>query len=95
MVTVSGRIRAEDGSLLTNAYISNHIGRTRTDDNGEFVMDIDKKFPVIDFNYGKGQSCEVALDLNQARGAVWVGDVVCSGLQSYAGVQGEEDQNES
>ncbi|HHT2831966.1 fimbrial biogenesis outer membrane usher protein [Klebsiella aerogenes] len=95
MVTVSGRIRAEDGSLLANAHISNHIGRTRTDDNGEFVMDVDKKFPVIDFNYGKGQSCEVALDLNQARGAVWVGDVVCSGLQSYAGVQEKEDGHES
>ena len=32
MVTVSGRIRAEDGTLLANARINNHIGRTRTDD---------------------------------------------------------------
>ncbi len=29
MVTVSGRIRAEDGTLLANARINNHIGRTR------------------------------------------------------------------
>lgn len=27
MVTVSGRIRAEDGTLLANARINNHIGR--------------------------------------------------------------------
>uniref|UniRef100_UPI00359C2106 biotin/lipoyl-binding protein n=1 Tax=Klebsiella pneumoniae TaxID=573 RepID=UPI00359C2106 len=27
---VSGRIRAEDGTLLANARINNHIGRTRT-----------------------------------------------------------------
>ena len=26
MVTVSGRIRAEDGTLLANARINNHIG---------------------------------------------------------------------
>ena len=49
----SGRIRAEDGTLLANARINNHIGRTRTDENGEFVMDVDKKYPTIDFSYGK------------------------------------------
>ncbi|MDG1641617.1 fimbrial biogenesis outer membrane usher protein [Klebsiella huaxiensis] len=95
MVTVSGRIRAEDGTLLANASISNHIGRTRTDEKGEFIMDIDKKFPTIDFSYGSDQRCEVELDLNQARGAVWVGDVVCSGLRTYAGVVLEDKNNES
>ncbi len=81
MVTVSGRIRAEDGTLLANARINNHIGRTRTDENGEFVMDVDKKYPTIDFRYSGNKTCEVALELNQARGAVWVGDVVCSGAR--------------
>ncbi|VYU69604.1 hypothetical protein [Metakosakonia massiliensis] len=95
MVTVSGRIRAEDGTLLANAQIKNHIGRTRTDDNGEFIMDIDKKHPTIDFSYGKNQSCEVVLELSQARGAVWVGDVVCSGLASYANSRPNGENNES
>lgn len=95
MVTVSGRIHAEDGSLLSNAHINNHIGRTRTDSNGEFVMDIDKKHPTIDFNYGKNQSCEVDLELSKARGAVWVGDVICSGLKDYASVQSAGEGNES
>ncbi|VUT11731.1 fimbrial biogenesis outer membrane usher protein [Klebsiella spallanzanii] len=94
MVTVSGRIRAEDGTLLANARINNHIGRTRTDEKGEFVMDVDKKYPTIDFSYGKNQSCEVALELSQARGAVWVGDVVCSGLATYASVQPTGEDNE-
>lgn len=84
MVTVFGRIKAEDGSLLANANIKNHIGRTRTDEKGEFVMDVDKKFPVIDFTHSNNQTCEVALDLAKAQGAVWVGDVVCRGLKSYA-----------
>lgn len=64
MVTVSGRIRAEDGTLLANARINNHIGRTRTDENGEFVMDVDKKYPTIDFSYGGNKTCEVALELS-------------------------------
>jgi hypothetical protein len=85
MVTVFGRIKAEDGTLLANAYIKNHIGRTRTDEKGEFIMDVDKKFPVIDFTYRDNQSCEVSLDLSKAQGAIWVGDVICSGLQTYAG----------
>lgn len=84
VVTVFGRIKAEDGSLLTNAYIKNHIGRTRTDENGEFVMDIDKKFPVIDFTNNENHSCEVGLDLSKAQGAVWVGDVMCVGLKTFA-----------
>lgn len=95
MVTVSGRIRAEDGTLLANARINNHIGRTRTDENGEFVMDVDKKYPTIDFSYGGNKTCEVALELSQARGAVWVGDVVCSGLSSWAAVQQSGEENES
>lgn len=95
MVTVSGRIRAEDGSLIANAYIHNHIGQTRTDESGEFVLDVDKKYPTIDLSYDKNQVCEVALELSQARGAVWVGDVVCSGMATYADLQGIGAYNES
>ncbi|SEK76808.1 Fimbrial, FimD or usher-like [Kosakonia sacchari] len=95
MVTVFGRIRAEDGTLLTNARINNHIGRAQTDNNGEFVMDIDKKFPVIDFTYGNDESCEAALDISQARGAVWVGDITCQGLKSFANLATAGGKNES
>ncbi|AHG20864.2 hypothetical protein Z042_15585 [Chania multitudinisentens RB-25] len=94
MVTVFGRIKAEDGTLLANANIKNHIGRTRTDEKGEFVMDVDKKFPVIDFTHSQGQTCEVELDLAKAQGAVWVGDVVCQGLRTYASNGQTGDRNE-
>lgn len=95
MVTVSGRIRSENGSLLTNVRINNHIGRTTTDESGEFIMDIDKKYPTIDFNYGGDKRCEVELDLSQAHGAVWVGDVICTGLRSWANLKRTEVENES
>ncbi len=94
MVTVSGRIRAEDGTLLANARITT-ISAEPTDENGEFVMDVDKKYPTIDFRYSGNKTCEVALELNQARGAVWVGDVVCSGLSSWAAVTQTGEENES
>lgn len=83
MVTVSGRIRAEDGTLLANARINNHIGRTRTDENGEFVMDVDKKYPTIDFRYSGNKTREVALELNQR--AVPSGSVMWSAAASHRG----------
>lgn len=42
MVTVFGRIRYPDGQLAANTDIHNHIGKTRTDEKGEFAIDIDK-----------------------------------------------------
>ncbi|MCL1029846.1 fimbrial biogenesis outer membrane usher protein [Serratia silvae] len=83
-VTVFGRLQAEDGSPLANVTLTNPSGRTYTDELGEFVMDIDKKFPMIDSTDHQQQSCEAALDLSQAQGAVWVGDVVCRGLKTTA-----------
>ncbi|QKJ88860.1 Fimbrial biogenesis outer membrane usher protein [Paramixta manurensis] len=95
LVTVSGRLYAEDGTTLANAVINNHIGRTRTDDNGEFVMDIDKKYPTINFSHGKNQRCEAVLELGPAHGAIWMGDVICRGLASYASIQPTGEESES
>lgn len=94
-VTVFGRLHAEDGTLLSNARINNHLGRTHTDDHGEFVMDIDKKFPAIAFNAGNNENCEAVLDISNARGAVWVGDVICLGLKTFASTHAEVTSNES
>ncbi len=94
MVTVSGRIRAEDGTLLANARINNHIGRTRTDENGEFVMDVDKKYPTIDFSYGGNKTCEVALELSQ-RAAPSGSGMWSAAASSWAAVQQSGEENES
>ena len=77
MVTVFGRIRYPDGQLAANTDIHNHIGKTRTDEKGEFAIDIDKKYPVITLISANGRVCEADLDLEKARGAAWVGDVKC------------------
>lgn len=78
MVTVFGRIRYSDGQYAINTDIHNHIGKTRTDDKGEFAIDIDKKFPVITVVSNNGNVCEADLDLDSAKGAAWVGDVQCA-----------------
>ena len=52
MVTVFGILRAEDGSLLANARIDNHIGTTVTNEEGEFSLDVDKANPMLTFRQG-------------------------------------------
>ncbi|MBG6026290.1 CS1-pili formation C-terminal domain-containing protein [Proteus mirabilis] len=77
MVTVFGRMKSPDGTLLASAQVRNHIGRTQTDHQGQFAMDVDKRYPVISLQQDDKQICEAELDLSSARGVLWVGDVIC------------------
>ncbi|WP_409076915.1 CS1-pili formation C-terminal domain-containing protein [Proteus vulgaris] len=77
MVTVFGRMKSPDGTLLASAQVRNHIGRTQTDQQGQFAMDVDKRYPVISLQQDDKQICEAELDLSSARGVLWVGDVIC------------------
>ncbi|WON76151.1 CS1-pili formation C-terminal domain-containing protein [Serratia sp. UGAL515B_01] len=78
LVTVFGRMTTESGRALANAAVRNHIGKTTTDATGAFSMDVDKRFPSVSLTTEDYGICEVDLDLNQARGVKWVGDVVCA-----------------
>ncbi|POG21720.1 hypothetical protein C2855_19155 [Aeromonas bestiarum] len=82
MVTVFGIIRAEDGSVIANARIDNHIGTTVTNETGEFSLDVDKANPVLSFKHGN-EFCEAELDLTPHSGAAWLGDITCIGLKNY------------
>ncbi|MFQ2200072.1 CS1-pili formation C-terminal domain-containing protein [Aeromonas hydrophila] len=87
MITVFGVMRAEDGSLITNARLDNHIGTTVTNEAGEFSLDVDKTNPMLTFKQN-GEYCEAELDIKLESGAAWVGDVICRGLPTYAMVKG-------
>lgn len=92
MVTVFGRIKAEDGTPMVDAKLHTKLGRAHTNKQGDFVMDVDKHYPFIAFSYDKQKECEAELNLSAARGAVWVGDVTCKGLKTYA-VNQETEQH--
>jgi hypothetical protein len=77
LVTVFGRMTTGNGQAIANAAVRNHIGKTTTDANGDFSMDVDKRFPSVSLTTEDHGICEVDLDLNQARGVKWVGEVVC------------------
>lgn len=92
LVTVFGRIRHSDGQLAVNTDIHNHIGKTQTDEKGEFAMDVDKKFPFITLLERNGSVCEAELNLQGARGAVWLGDIHCVSQNQTAQQEEKEGQ---
>lgn len=77
LVTVFGRITDREGQAIANAPIRNHIGRTQTDAQGQFAMDVDKRFPAISLSLSNAAVCEADLDLKDARGVKWVGNIIC------------------
>ncbi len=81
MVTVFGRMRAEDGTLLTHTQINTLAKRQRTVMASLLLISI--KLSRHRLFYSEDKSCEASLDIREARGAVWVGDVICQGLKTY------------
>ncbi|WP_272539007.1 MULTISPECIES: CS1-pili formation C-terminal domain-containing protein [unclassified Providencia] len=85
LVTVFGRLKSPNGEFIKYASIRNHIGRTKTDHNGEFSMDVDVRYPVISLLQEDEQTiCEADLNLEGARGALWLGDVTCDPQRTVA-----------
>ncbi|HGM5492464.1 TPA: TcfC E-set like domain-containing protein [Serratia fonticola] len=91
LVTVFGRVKNNQGSYYANTDIHNHIGKTRTDNNGEFAMDVDKRYPTITLIDSSGGICEADLDLKNSRGAMWIGEVLCEVQQQTASRTGVVD----
>lgn len=89
LVTVFGRLKNRVGGYYANMSIHNHIGKTHTDERGEFSMDIDKRYPVITVIDNRGGVCEADLNLKDARGAVWIGDISCEAQQQTVANSGE------
>ncbi len=93
LVTVFGRVKTPAGGIYALTDIHNHIGKTKTDEQGEFAMDVDKRYPVITLIDAKGGVCEADLDLRNARGAVWVGDIQCEVQGQMASRTGSHDNH--
>ncbi|WP_228160762.1 CS1-pili formation C-terminal domain-containing protein, partial [Acinetobacter baumannii] len=73
MVTIFGRVYYPNGEVAANSNIHNHIGKTVTDKDGEFSLDIDKRYPMLTLVESNGDICESKLDLSEVRGAAWLG----------------------
>lgn len=83
LVTVFGRVMKSPGEAFSFVDLHNHIGKTRADERGEFAIDVDKRYPVITLVEPGGGTCEADINLHNARGAIWIGDIQCQMLQRF------------
>ncbi|MDV7501843.1 CS1-pili formation C-terminal domain-containing protein [Acinetobacter baumannii] len=93
MVTIFGRVYYPNGEVAANSNIHNHIGKTVTDKNGEFSLDIDKRYPMLTLVESNGDICESKLDLSEVRGAAWLGDIHCTYKPTNSNKTGLEVRN--
>lgn len=79
-VTVIGRLLNKEGQPLRGAVVRNHIGRTMSENDGFFVMDMSKKIPSLQVELDGRLQCQMLLnqDDNKWRQDTWfLGDLVC------------------
>ncbi|MDU6454580.1 MAG: CS1-pili formation C-terminal domain-containing protein, partial [Enterobacter hormaechei] len=63
IVTLFGRLVDANGAPVGAMQIKNHVGLTRTENDGRFVIDVDKNNPVLSIATPDDSVCEVRLDI--------------------------------
>lgn len=79
-VTVIGRLLNKEGKPLKGAVVRNHIGRTISENDGFFVMEMSKQNPSLQVEHDGRLQCQMLLnqDDKKWRQDTWLlGDLVC------------------
>lgn len=80
-VTVIGRLLNEQGAPLKGAMVVNHAGRTVSEADGFFAVEMSERNPSLQVEYQGAQQCDLALDTARAerqQKVLLLGDLVCS-----------------
>ncbi|KAF0855646.1 hypothetical protein Y788_11450 [Pantoea dispersa 625] len=78
-VTLMGRLVDKNGRPLGGARVVNHAGRTVTEADGMFTLELHENNPVVAVEHHSGLACEIRLDpKNQKRDElIFAGNVSC------------------
>nr|WP_281430011.1 CS1-pili formation C-terminal domain-containing protein [Aeromonas salmonicida] len=85
-VTVIGRLLDGQGTPLKGAMVVNHAGRTVSEADGFFAVEMSEHNPSLQVEYQGAQQCDLALDTARAerqQAVLLLGDLVCS-AQAWA-----------
>ncbi|KFN20570.1 hypothetical protein JM66_03430 [Aeromonas bestiarum] len=85
-VTVIGRLLDGQGAPLKGAMVVNHAGRTVSEADGFFAVEMSERNPSLQVEYQGSQQCNLALDTARAerqQEVLLLGDLVCS-AQAWA-----------
>lgn len=87
-VTVMGRLVDAGGMPIKGAHVINHAGRSVTEADGFFAVEMRESTPTLEINHREiAAGCQVVLDGQQSRreAETWlVGDVSCPGILAQA-----------
>lgn len=81
-VTVMGRVTDDSGRPLPGVRVINHAGRSVTEHDGFFTLEMHVHNPVVSIEHSDGESCELTLDMSQAKDVdvLFSGDLVCQNV---------------
>lgn len=82
-VTVMGRLVDGAGHALAGASVVNHAGRTVTESDGLFTVEVHEKNPVLAVEYHAAAQCEIRLNPSVQKTAeeiIFMGNLTCDGL---------------
>ncbi|NIG21614.1 hypothetical protein F3J37_23370 [Pantoea sp. Al-1710] len=79
-VTVMGRLVDNQGTPLGGAKVINHAGRTVTESDGMFTLELHEKNPVVSIEHHSGMQCEIRLnpETEKRDELIFAGNVTCS-----------------
>lgn len=98
-VTVMGRLVNHNGVALGGANVVNHAGRTMSESDGLFTLEVQKSIPVLTVKQTSGVSCEIKLDPDAQSNqddVLFVGNLICDGATQAAQaetVSSDESEN--
>ncbi|MBS2784181.1 TcfC E-set like domain-containing protein [Aeromonas salmonicida] len=79
-LTIIGRLLDENNKPLSGAMISNHLGKTLSENDGFFSLDVNKRHP--DFNVEHNGSLDCKSEVQKAHveeaDVMMLGDIICS-----------------
>lgn len=78
-VTVIGRLVDRQGRPVGGASLINHAGRTVTEADGMFTLELHEKNPVVRVEHPGGEKCDIRLDAKEKKAGaiIFAGNVSC------------------
>ncbi|HDS9725589.1 TPA: TcfC E-set like domain-containing protein [Enterobacter bugandensis] len=78
-VTVMGRLTDTSGNPLAGAQITNHAGRTVSESDGLFTLELQEKNPVIEVSHQSGTKCKIRMNPKSDKqgGMLFAGNIKC------------------
>lgn len=80
-ITVIGRIVDEELRALSGARVVNHAGRTVSQPDGMFTVEVHEHNPVITVDHASGTHCDIRLspETQKKQDIIFAGNLVCDG----------------